>query len=246
MSLKSVLRLTALAGAAAADAPAWAQSMCQISLGYAPVVTSSPPGPTAVPGLGMTSIGLLVATMGVAVWRKNRIAGRNGRQFLSVALLASAGLLLTQGADGLVQSVRAAGPYELSNPMGGTLAFNDIPASTPAPTITVTNTSGVALRITQNANGNETGTCIPGMALAPNGSCTTQAVCPMPPPPSPGPPAHPPSPPSPPPGPPSPPSPPPGPPSPPPAPPGPPGFPPSPPGPPVPPPPPGSPPSVQN
>ncbi|GAB2476296.1 hypothetical protein GCM10027082_29420 [Comamonas humi] len=192
-----VLRLTALASATAAAAPAWAQeAMCQISLGYGPLVTSPPPAPSPVPGMGMVAIGLLTATVGVVAWHKSRAAGRNGRQFLSAALLASAGLLLAHGSDSLAQAARA---YELSDPKGGTLAYNDIPAADPAPLITVTNTSGVRLRITSNDNAAETGSCTVDAELAPNGTCTTQAVCPPPPVAPPPPAAEPPPPPPPPP-----------------------------------------------
>lgn len=69
---------------------------------------------------------------------------------------------------------------ELTNPEGGLLSHSDIANANPAPLITITNTSGVPLRITSNGNASDTGSCTVGSELAPNGTCSTQASCPEP------------------------------------------------------------------
>ncbi|MGF6212860.1 hypothetical protein ABIE32_002739 [Comamonas sp. 4034] len=77
--------------------------------------------------------------------------------------------------------VRAAGPYEFSNPAGGTVSDTQVPYANPAPTLTVSNTSGGRIKITSNGNASETGTCAVNAELAPGASCTTQAYACTPP-----------------------------------------------------------------
>lgn len=149
------------------------QGACQISVGYGPA-TIPPAAPSAVPGLTLFSVGILAAALGVLAWHKRP---RGGHKAWAVALWASASLLGMQGGDGLIQAVRAAGPYEFSNSSGGIVADSSIPYANPAPLITITNTSGVNVKITSNANAAETGSCTTGANIAPGGSCTTSAVC---------------------------------------------------------------------
>lgn len=165
--------------------PALAQTAvnaCQISLAYAPValppVVVVPPAPivSAVPGLGMVGVAALVAVIGIVAWRK-RPAG--GHKALSIALMAGAALLATQGGGSVIQAVRAAAPYTFSNVAGGTVADADVAFAQPATLLTVTNSTSVPITITSNANGSETGSCTVGTQVAPGGSCTTQAVCPV-------------------------------------------------------------------
>lgn len=177
---KSALHLLAFANVVTLAPPAWAQeAMCQVALGYSPAATSAMT-PSPVPGLGMMGIGILAMAVGVVTWRRSRTSSRQGQRLLLAALLASGTVLVGQGTGSLVQSARAAGPYELSDPYGGSLTLNDIPIADPAPLITVTNTSGVRLRISSNSNSMESGTCTEGSELAPGAACTTQAICPPP------------------------------------------------------------------
>ncbi|WP_422842505.1 midcut-by-XrtH protein [Acidovorax sp. M2(2025)] len=183
-------RVLVFAAAASGSMAALAQSApgtCQVSLGY---VAATLPGAAPVPGLTSFSMAVLAALLGGLAWHSQRT--RRGAKTWAVALWASAGLLGMQGGDGLVQAVRAAGPYEFNNPAGGTVADAAIPYASPAPLLTVTNTSGVSIRIASNANAAETGSCAVGATLAPGSSCTTAAVCAAPPPPAPPPPAPPP------------------------------------------------------
>lgn len=160
--------------------PALAQSTfgaCQISLAYSPVATVPlPSAVSAVPGLGLLGVGALAAVLGVMAWRKQ---GKNGHRALSIALLAGAAFLAMHGSDSLIQSVRAASPYEFNNANGGTVTDTNIAFAKPSPTITVTNTTSGRIKISSNANAAETGTCTPGAEIAPGGSCTTQSVCPV-------------------------------------------------------------------
>lgn len=172
---KAVLGLIGVAG----SLPALAQSTfeaCKISLAYSPVAVVVPASTSPVPGLSWLGVGVLAAVLGVVAWRKQ---GKNGHRALSVALMAGAALLATHGGDSLVQSVRAAAPYELNNASGGTLTDTDVAFAQPSPVLTVTNTTSARLKITSNANANDTGTCAPGTEIAPGATCTTQAACPV-------------------------------------------------------------------
>ena len=99
---------------------------------------------------------------------------------MAVTLAVGAAFFSVAGADSVVSSVRAAAPYEFSNPSGGTVTDNAITFASPSPLVTVTNTSGVRIRIATNGNPSDTGTCAVGSQLALGASCTTQAVCPVP------------------------------------------------------------------
>ncbi len=146
---------------------------CDISLGYTPVVTV-PVGPaTPVPSLGIFAVAALAALIAVLAWR-SRHDGYKARM-LAIAGMAAAVSLLSLGGGSWIESVRAAGPYELVNPAGGTLADSSVPYADPAPLLTVTNTSGVRMRITANGNSAETGSCVVNSEIAPGASCTTQA-----------------------------------------------------------------------
>ena len=165
--------------AAFSSSVAWAQdasNSCQIALGYSPIVVVPPPS-TAVPGLTIAGIGLLTGLFVAVAWR-NKHKGGFGR-FMSIGLLAGVSMLSVCGGDALITAVRAAGPYEFSNAAGGSLTDTTITFASPAPLITVTNTSGARIKITSNGNSLETGTCAVGAELAAGGSCTTQAVCPI-------------------------------------------------------------------
>lgn len=153
-----------------------APDACQVSLGY--VAAALPAAP--VPGLTSVSMAVLAALLGGLAWHSQRT--RRGAKAWAVALWASAGMLGVQGGDGLVQAVRAAGPYEFTNPAGGTVTDATIPYAIPTPLLTVTNTSGVPVTITSNTNPAETGTCTVGATIASGSSCTTAAVCLAPPP----------------------------------------------------------------
>ena len=148
---------------------------CQISVGYSPaaLLGQAPTAAAAVPGLTMAGIGILGALIGVTAWRKNA----NGRiaKLLSVAVIAGATVLSVAGGGSLIQSVRAAGPYEFSNPSGGIVSDSEIPYSNPAPLVSITNTSGATIRVTSNGNSSETGSCSVNTSLADGASCTTQA-----------------------------------------------------------------------
>lgn len=166
---------SALIAGVALSANSWAQSAsaCHMSLTYAPV-----PPPAAVPGLTMTGIGLLGAAFAVVAWRNRRRAGFS--KLMAVTLMSGVALFSVLGGDSFVSTVRAAAPYELSHPPGGTLADALIAFSSPSPLVTVTNTSGIRQRIISNGNALETGTCTVGAELAAGATCTTQAVCPVP------------------------------------------------------------------
>lgn len=167
-------RILTFAGMAGCALPALADTAayCRISLDYAPALAATA-APTAVPGLTLFSVGILAATLGIFAWHKRPAAGK----VLAVALWASAGLLTAQGGDGLMQAVRAAGPYEFTSTTGGTLADASMPYADPSPLVTVTNTSGVRVKITGNTNTAEAGSCTVGAEIAPGGSCTTQSIC---------------------------------------------------------------------
>lgn len=176
---RRLARTFTLAGVAGYALPALAQTAgsCQISIGYgAAAVAGSTP--TAVPGLTLLSVGILAASLGVLAWHKRPGASK----MLALALWTSAGVLGMEGGNGVIQAVRAAGPYEFSNPSGGSVVDNAIAYSSPAPLITITNTSGVAVKITSNANISESGSCTVGSQIAPGAACTTSAVCSGPPP----------------------------------------------------------------
>ena len=100
---------------------------------------------------------------------------------MAVVGMAGALGLSALGGGSLVEAVRAAGPYEFSNAAGGTVADSGVAYADPAPVLTVTNTSGVRIRITANGNATETGTCALNQELAPGASCTTQAYACTPP-----------------------------------------------------------------
>lgn len=175
---KPITNAVLILAAAAGAVPAWAQSTanaCKIALDYSPVVVTVPPSATAVPGLGMLGVGALAALIAVMAWRKGRAGGHKA---LSVALMAGAALLATQGSDSLIQAVRAAAPYEFNSATGGTVADANIAFASPSPQITVTNTTTGRIKITTNANSNAADGCAVGTEVAPGGSCTTQAVCP--------------------------------------------------------------------
>ena len=170
-------RLVPVIAAFAASA-SWAQDAsrsCQMALGYSPVAAVPPP--TAVPGLTMVGIGVLAALFAAVAWR-NRHKGGFSR-LMSVGLVAGATMLSVAGGDSLITAVRAAGPYEFSNAAGGSVTDTTITFASPSPLITVTNTSGSRIKITSNGNASESGSCAVGAELAPGGSCTTQAVCPV-------------------------------------------------------------------
>lgn len=100
---------------------------------------------------------------------------------MAVVGMAAALSLSALGGGSLVEAVRAAGPYEFSNAAGGTVADSGVVYADPAPLLTVTNTSGVRIRITANGNTAETGSCALNQELAPGASCTTQAYACTPP-----------------------------------------------------------------
>ena len=154
---------------------AWAQSAssCQISLAYTPV-----PAAVAVPSLTLFGVGVLGSALAVVAWRSRSKHGVN--RLLAVALAVGAVFFSVAGADSVVSSVRAAAPYEFSNPAGGAVTDNTIVFASPSPLVTVTNTSGVRVRINTNGNASDTGTCTVGSELAPGATCTTQAACPVP------------------------------------------------------------------
>lgn len=164
--------------AALSASASWAQDAsysCQMALGYSPVAAVPPP--TAVPGLTTVGIGVLAALLGAVAWR-NRHKGGFSR-FMAVGLVAGAAMLSLAGGDSLITAVRAAGPYEFSNAIGGSVTDSTITFASPSPLITVTNTSGSRIKITSNGNTSESGTCAVGAELPAGGSCTTQAVCPV-------------------------------------------------------------------
>ncbi len=117
----------------------------------------------------MLGVGLLAAAVGAAGWR----ARHRGAKLMSVIVLAGTAALTLQSGHDLIREVRAAGPYAFSNPAGGELNFE-----CPDETQTITNESGVPLRITFNGNAAEAGTCQVGTILQPGQSCTAQPSCP--------------------------------------------------------------------
>lgn len=171
---RCLIRTSALLASAGIAMPALAQSVirCKISLDYSAVATAAAT-PTAVPGMTLFSVGILAAVLGVLAWHKRPGAGK----VLAAALWASAGLLTAQGSDGLVQSVRAASPYYFSATSGGTVSDTFQSPIYEAPAVTVTNTSGVRIKITGNTNKDESGSCTVGTEIAPNGSCTAAPAC---------------------------------------------------------------------
>jgi len=142
---------------------------CDISLSYMPSVTAPVGSATAVPSLGIFAVGALGALIAALAWRSRQ------HHMMAAAGMAAAISLLSLSGGTWIESVRAAGPYELVNPAGGTLADNGVAYSDPAPLLTVTNTSGVRMRITANGNPAESGTCVVNKEVAPGASCTTQA-----------------------------------------------------------------------
>ena len=177
---RTVVQLGILAAGAGASWSAMAQAaagMCELAVGYAPLSVVTPPvaaAATPVPTLAVLSVGILSAALGVVAWSKTK-AG-SGKAMSVVLLAASAGLAL-QGGQGLVREVRAAAPYNMDKAAGGTLSDSTIPYASPAPTLTLTNTTGVPLKITSNGNAADTGTCTVGSTVAPGGTCTAVPVC---------------------------------------------------------------------
>ena len=159
-----------LVGVLASPTVALAQvaNTCAVALSYAPLPSSA-----AVPTLNIIGLGVLGAAVGVIGWRRTR---HKGVKALSVVAMASAVALAMHGGEGVIREVRAAGPYALVQALGGVLSDTFVYA-TPTPIQTVTNTSGVPLRITANDNVDETGSCTVGTILAPGQSCTTAPVC---------------------------------------------------------------------
>lgn len=153
-------------------------SLCNFSLAYAPVLAQVPAAALPVPTLTLLSLGILSAAVGVVAWSK---ASSAKKKMLSVAVMGAALGLSALGGNGLVQEVRAAGMYAFSNAQGGVVADAEIAYADPAPVFTISNTTGVKLKIVSNANAQEAGTCAAGAELAPGASCTATAVCPTPP-----------------------------------------------------------------
>ena len=153
-------------------------SLCNLSLAYAPVLAQVPAAALPVPTLTVLSLGILSAAVGVVAWSK---ASSAKKKMLSVAVMGAALGLSALGGNGLVQEVRAAGVYAFSNAQGGVLADAEIAYADPAPVFTISNTTGVKLKIVSNANAQEAGTCVADAELAPGASCTATAVCPTPP-----------------------------------------------------------------
>lgn len=153
-----------------------AAGFCDLALSYAPAAVVPPVvgAATPVPTLAVLSVGILSAALGVVAWSKAK-AG-SGKALSIVVLAASAGLAL-HGGQGLVHEVRAAAPYNMDTAAGGSVADNAIAYASPAPTITVTNTTGVRLKIVSNGNAAESGTCAVGAEVAPGASCTATPVC---------------------------------------------------------------------
>ena len=153
-------------------------SLCNMSLAYAPVLAQVPAAALPVPTLTVLSLGILSAAVGVVAWSK---ASSAKKKMLSVAVMGAALGLSALGGNGLVQEVRAAGVYAFSNAQGGVVADAEIAYADPAPVFTISNTTGVKLKIVSNANAQEAGTCVADAELAPGASCTATAVCPTPP-----------------------------------------------------------------
>ncbi len=153
-------------------------SLCNLSLAYAPVLAQVPAAALPVPTLTVLSLGILSAAVGVVAWSK---ASSAKKKMLSVAVMGAALGLSALGGNGLVQEVRAAGVYAFSNAQGGVVADAEIAYADPAPVFTISNTTGVKLKIVSNANVQEAGTCVADAELAPGASCTATAVCPTPP-----------------------------------------------------------------
>lgn len=170
-----IVRLSAVAVLAAWGSSAWAQAAgtCEMSLSYLPAATVPVGLSTAVPSLGIFAVGALGALIAGFAWRNRHKGGTH--RMMAVAGVAAAISLSSIGGGSLIESVRAAGPYEFVAAAGGTVADNSVAYSDPAPLLTVTNTSGVRMRITANGNAAETGTCAVNQELAPGASCTTQA-----------------------------------------------------------------------
>lgn len=174
LSKTSVAVGTSLLGLASS---AWAQvpDTCSVSLSYVPTITSGSAA-SAVPSLtffGTAILGTLIAGL---AWR-HRKKGTMSR-IIGVIGLGAAASLLAIASSPMVNTVRAAGPYELSNPAGGTLTDDSVLSSEAAVPLVVTNTSGVPLRITALNNAAQAGTCSVGSQLAPAASCTVFALCP--------------------------------------------------------------------
>ncbi len=151
---------------------------CSLSLSYAPVLAQIPAGASPVPTLTVLSLGILSAAVGVVAWSKS---SSSGKKLLSVAMLGAALGLSGYGGKGLVQEVNAAGGYTFSNAQGGVVADPAIAYASPAPVLTINNTTGVTVKIVSNVNSAETGTCVVGAEIAAGASCTAAAVCVAPP-----------------------------------------------------------------
>ena len=144
-----------------------AAGFCKLDLAYAPL--ASP-----VPTLATLSVGILTAAVGVVAWAK---AKPGSGKALSVAVLAAAAAMTMQGGQGLMREVQAAAPYAFSNAQGGTVSDTSIPYASPAPLLTISNTTSVPLKIVRNGNAADTGSCAVGAQLAPGASCTATPIC---------------------------------------------------------------------
>lgn len=172
--LRYLRHVLALSSGFIYSASAWAQSAaaCQISVDYLPVAAPAP-----VPSLTGSGLLVLGGAFAVLAWRHRRKTGVN--RLMAVGLMSGAALFAAMGGDSLVSAVKAAAPYEFSNPSGGSVIDTSIPFASPPPVINITNTSGRRIKITSNGNLADTGTCTAGSELAVGASCTTQAVCPI-------------------------------------------------------------------
>ena len=170
-----VVKGLALTGSAGFSLPILAQAAegtCSISLGYAPLVTVS--AATPVPSfttLGIVALSVVVACVGLMKFKSMR-----GKALMTAGLIATASFGIHQG-DGLIREARAAVAYVFDSPTGGTVADAAVPYADPAVLQTLTNTSGVAVRIVSNANPADTGTCQVGSTIPAGGSCTTLPAC---------------------------------------------------------------------
>ena len=140
-----------------------------------PVVVPVPVSALAVPGLDVLGVCVLAGLVGYVAWRKRKSGGFRA---LSVVLMMGAAGLATQGSDGWIQAVRAANPFNMDIPSGGTVTSTVNWADIPTPQ-TIVNNTNVRMKILSNANNSETaaGSCAVDAEIAPGESCTTQAVC---------------------------------------------------------------------
>ncbi|MGF6212859.1 midcut-by-XrtH protein [Comamonas sp. 4034] len=152
------------------------QGSCAISLGYAPLAVASTATPVpSVTTLGVVALSAVVACVGLIKFKSTRC-----KALMTAGLIATASFGIHQG-DGLIREARAAVAYVFDSPTGGTVADAALPYADPAALQTLTNTSGVAVRIVSNANSADTGTCQVGSTIPAGGSCTTLPACTPPP-----------------------------------------------------------------